>query len=192
MRMLQTAAEGLALEEGKQINRSLSALSNVVQTLTGAAPQSCACRQRMQMLPLPSNSAALYGAHWHQSNCACSGQDGACTISGLEADQAGDPDEAHDLRCTGNVAFTACPHTAVVQISIYSVSLCSKCEVLHACAVQAAADCAWRCRRNCHYHLLLAGHQECTGDTLDSAVWCSCSGHRQHCSGDNRIRSMAS
>jgi Kinesin motor domain len=43
VRMPQTAAEGLALEEGKQINRSLSALSNVVQTLTGAALVSHGC-----------------------------------------------------------------------------------------------------------------------------------------------------
>ncbi len=35
---LQTAAEGLTMEEGKQINRSLSALSNVVQALTAGAP----------------------------------------------------------------------------------------------------------------------------------------------------------
>lgn len=32
----QTAAEGLTLEEGRQINKSLSALSNVVQALTSA------------------------------------------------------------------------------------------------------------------------------------------------------------
>jgi hypothetical protein len=114
--MLQTAAEGLALEEGKQINRSLSALSNVVQTLTGAAfshvltNNACKCCHCLFDVP------ALERAHWQQRKYACSWQDGACAISGLEADQAGDPGEARDLCCTCNVVFRACAHPAVVHV----------------------------------------------------------------------------
>jgi Kinesin motor domain len=80
---LQTAAEGLALEEGKQINRSLSALSNVVQTLTGQ----WVC---MVFGVLPNFTLGRSTAEFskHQCNDVCSWQGGICAISGFKADQA--------------------------------------------------------------------------------------------------------